>query len=480
MKFLHAQATETELTYSDVFIVPQHSTIESRFDVDVTPTDSCGTTIPIVVANMNAVSGKRMAETIARRGGVAILPQDLPMDELQKNIAYIKKCHPIYETPISLQPNDTIARAMDLIHKRSHKAVIVVDDTRKPIGIFTEKDAAGHDRFTKLHKVMSPHVITITVDTPLQEMYQLLEQERVFMAPVVAKDGTLIGVVTQKGIIRSEVYRPALNSSGEFITAVALGINGDPAEKAKQLASFGADIFVLDTAHGHQQKMIDAITKVRKALGENSIIVAGNVATAEATKDLLKAGANIVKVGIGPGAMCTTRMMTGVGRPQFSAVKECSQEASKHGGYVWADGGVKHPRDFALAIAAGASNVMIGSWFAGTYESAADMLQESTGKLYKENYGMASRRAVKGRTEHDDSFARAKKELFEEGISASKLYINELQPGVEDIIDSIIAGLRSSMTYTGTASMAAYQENVRIGVQTAAGYTEGLPVKSSW
>jgi len=173
-------------------------------------------------------------------------------------------------------------------------------------------------------------------------------------------------------------------------------------------------------------------------------------------------------------------MMTGVGRPQFSAVKECAEEAAKHNGHVWADGGVKHPRDVALAIAAGASNVMIGSWFAGTYESAADILQDSNGKLYKENYGMASRRAVKGRTEQDDTFARAKKELFEEGISASKLYINPSQPGVEDIIDSIVAGLRSSMTYTGASNINDFQQKVCIGIQTAAGYTEGLPVKTSW
>jgi len=226
--------------------------------------------------------------------------------------------------------------------------------------------------------------------------------------------------------------------------------------------------------------MIEAIKAVKAKLGKHVTIVAGNVATKEATRDLIKAGADIVKVGIGPGAMCTTRMMTGVGRPQFSAVHECAAEAKKHGAHVWADGGVRHPRDVALALAAGASSVMFGSWFAGTYESAADILQDADGRLYKENYGMASRRAVRGRNEQQNSYERAKKELFEEGISASRLYLNPQMSGVEDIIDHIVAGVRSSMTYAGARTIPEFQDKAVVGIQTASGYSEGLPVASSW
>lgn len=300
------------------------------------------------------------------------------------------------------------------------------------------------------------------------------------MAPVVDDSGVLVGAVTQKGIVRSDLYTAAVNKKQKLMTAVAVGINGQPAKRAEELISMGVDCVVIDTAHGYQQKMISVINDVRSAVGSAATIVAGNVATAEATKELIQAGADIVKVGIGPGAMCTTRMMTGVGRPQFSAVLECANAAQAHGGSIWADGGIKHPRDVALALAAGARSVMVGSWFAGTYESAADTLQDSNGKLYKENFGMASRRAVRGRNEQESSFVRAKKELFEEGISASKLYLDEHHPGVEDIIDTIVAGLRSAMTYSGCTTITELSEKAVIGIQSASGYSEGLPVASNW
>ena len=178
--------------------------------------------------------------------------------------------------------------------------------------------------------------------------------------------------------------------------------------------------------------------------------------------------------------MCTTRMMTGVGRPQFSAVLECSAEARRHGRHVWADGGVRHPRDVALALAAGASSVMFGSWLSGTYESAADAQRDSNGRLYKESFGMASHRAVKNRTRQESEFDRARKELFQEGISTSRMYIDPDRPGVEDIIDQIVAGVRSSFTYAGAATIPEFQERAVVGIQSAAGYEEGRPLGTSW
>jgi IMP dehydrogenase len=222
-----------------------------------------------------------------------------------------------------------------------------------------------------------------------------------------------------------------------------------------------------------------AIEGVRAA-APNAVIVAGNVVTASGTRELIEAGADIVKVGVGPGAMCTTRMMTGVGRPQFSAVLECAGEARELGKHVWADGGVRHPRDVALALAAGASNVMFGSWLAGTYESAADTLRDPDGRLYKESFGMASNRAVKGRTSAESAFDRARKELFEEGISTSRMYLDPEHPGVEDIIDQIVAGVRSSCTYAGAANVEEFQERAVVGVQSTAGYEEGRPRGTSW
>ena len=198
-------------------------------------------------------------------------------------------------------------------------------------------------------------------------------------------------------------------------------------------------------------------------------MAAGNVVTAAGVADLVAAGADIVKVGVGPGAMCTTRMMTGVGRPQFSAVLECAEEARRLGAHVWADGGVRHPRDVALALAAGASNVMIGSWFAGTYESPGDGFRDPDGRLYKESFGMASARAVRLRTAADSSFERARKELFEEGISTARMYLDPQHPGVEDLLDAITAGLRSAATYAGAADLEEFHQRAVVGVQSAAG-----------
>jgi IMP dehydrogenase len=208
--------------------------------------------------------------------------------------------------------------------------------------------------------------------------------------------------------------------------------------------------------------------------------VAGNVVTAQGTRDLINAGADIVKVGVGPGAMCTTRMMTGVGRPQFSAVLECSSAASDLGKHVWADGGVRYPRDVALGLAAGAGNVMFGSLLAGTYESAADTVRDTQGRLYKESFGMASNRAVRNRTRTETAVDRARKELFEEGISTSRMYLDTARPGVEDIIDQIVAGIRSSCTYSGARSIVDLQSRAIVGIQSASGYDEGRPIDTSW
>ena len=225
--------------------------------------------------------------------------------------------------------------------------------------------------------------------------------------------------------------------------------------------------------------MLDALKAIR-ALNPSVPIVAGNVVTASGTHDLINAGADIVKVGVGPGAMCTTRMQTGVGRPQFSAVLECAIEAKKLNKAVWADGGVRHPRDVALALAAGASHVMIGSWFAGTFESPSDLHRDSTGRLFKESFGMASARAVAARTSNEDSFDRARKALFEEGISTSRMYLDPDRPGVEDLLDEIIAGLRSSCTYAGATNLNEFHERAIVGVQSSAGYAEGRPLHTSW
>jgi IMP dehydrogenase len=459
-------------------MIPSRSGVMSRMDVDLSTSDNSGATIPLVVANMTAVSGRRMAETVARRGGLTVIPQDIPIPVVADVISWMKQRHLLFDTPITLEAHNTVADAASLIHKRAHGAIIVVQDG-KPIGIVTEADWEGADRFTQVQRVMSKDLMVLPDTVDARAAFDLLHEKNRKLAPVVDKSGKLVGILTRTSALRSTLYQPALDTAGKLRIAAAVGVNGDVKAKVEGLIAAGVDLLVIDTAHGHQEKMVEVLKLIRSA-SPKVPLVAGNVVTAEGVRDLVNAGADIIKVGVGPGAMCTTRMQTGVGRPQFSAVMECATEAKKLGKHIWADGGVRHPRDVALALAAGASSVMIGSWFAGTYESPSDLRVDAQGRLYKESFGMASARAVAARTSSEDAFDRARKALFEEGISSSRMYLDPQRPGVEDLIDDIISGLRSSCTYAGARNLEEFSERAVIGIQSAAGYAEGRPLHSSW
>ena len=484
MRFLDGSHPGYDLTYNDVFMAPARSAVTSRLDVDLASVDGTGTTIPLVVANMTAISGRRMAETVARRGGLAVIPQDIPLDVVAEVIAWVKTRHVVYDTPVTLDRHATAGDALALIHKRAHGAAVVVDrespdGPARPVGIVTPRDCSEVDRFTQVQEVMTTDLLTVRDGVAPEQAYDLLHGAHRRLAPVLDADGFLVGVLTTTAALRSTLYSPALDADGRLRVGAALGINGDVATKAKTLLAAGADLLVVDTAHGHQDKMLEALAAVR-SVDPDIPVVAGNVVTADGTRDLIDAGADIVKVGVGPGAMCTTRMATGVGRPQFSAVLECAAAAAELGRHVWADGGVKHPRDVALALAAGASNVMIGSWFAGTYESAADLQIDADGRPYKVSFGMASARAVRNRTRTDSAFERDRKALFEEGISSSRMYLDAERPGVEDVIDQIVSGVRSACTYAGAASLPEFAERAVVGVQSSAGYDEGRPRPAGW
>jgi len=478
VKFLEGQRPPYDLTYNDVFIVPGRSDVQSRFDVDLSTHDGSGTTIPVVVANMTAVAGRRMAETVARRGGIVVLPQDLPISAVKETVGFVKSRDLVADTPVVLSADDSVSDAMALIHKRAHGAAVVVFEGR-PIGLVTEANCVGVDRFARVRDIAISDFVTAPAGTDPRKVFDLLEHAPVDVAVLTEPDGTLAGVLTRTGAIRAGIYTPAVDDHGRLRIAAAVGINGDVGAKARSLAEAGVDLLVVDTAHGHQLKMLDAIKSVA-SLDLGLPIAAGNVVSAEGTRDLISAGASIVKVGVGPGAMCTTRMMTGVGRPQFSAVVECAAAARQLGGHVWADGGVRHPRDVALALAAGAANVMIGSWFAGTYESPGDLMRDREDQPYKESYGMASKRAVAARTAADSSFDRARKALFEEGISTSRMGLDPSRGGVEDLLDHITSGVRSTCTYVGAATIAELHDKVVLGVQSAAGFAEGHPLPGGW
>lgn len=500
MEFIGALPT-LDLTYSDVFLVPRRSAVGSRLSVDLSPNDGTPATIPLVASNMNSVTGPRLAAVLARRGGLGVLPQDMSIEELKDAIRWVKEQPIAYDTPIVLSPTQTAAEALKLIPIADGQSVVVADvdpgETLTPsrvLGIIAAKrlaEAPADTRLGALVRVSAPELdisslgehaddaraVFAEVDALLSDAHSAADTDS--PAVILSTGGVVRGVLSRTSALRASLYRPALDADGRLAVAVAIGINGDPAHRARELAAAGADALVVDTAHGHQETMLRALASVA-ALGIDIPIVAGNIVTADGVHDLVSAGATILKVGVGPGAMCTTRMMTAVGRPQFSAVLETAQAARELGAFVWADGGVRYPRDVALALAAGASSVMVGSWFAGTAESPGELLTDSDGRQYKESWGMASTKAVQGRFAELDAYERARKELFAEGISSSKIYLDPERPSVEDLVDMITSGVRSAFTYAGAATLTDFHVNARVGLQSAAGYEEGKALPVSW
>ena len=486
MEFSGAQP-DVDLTYSDVFLVPRHSEVRSRLDVDLAPADCSGATIPLVSANMNSVTGTRLAATLARRGGLGVLPQDMALEDLVEAVSWVKAQPTAWDTPLILPPEATVADARRILPAVPGRGIVVavaredgVVDVSAVRGIVSAGRLATALPDATLGDIARRDAAALDaadVHDP-REVFARIEAAGVDIVPVVDGD-RLVGTLSARSALRASVYRPGVDDRGRLIVAAAVGVNGDVATKARALADAGVDVLVVDTAHGHQAQMLRALRAV-SALDLGIPIAAGNVVTADGVADLTDAGATILKVGVGPGAMCTTRMMTAVGRPQFSAVLETAEAARSVGAHVWADGGVRYPRDVALALAAGAASVMVGSWFAGTIEAPGELQTDAGGRIYKESWGMASTKAVQGRFGALDPFERARKELFAEGISSSRIYLDPQRPGLEDLLDMITSGVRSSFTYAGAATVAEFHERARVGLQSAAGYDEGKALPVSW
>ncbi|WP_169581617.1 MULTISPECIES: GuaB1 family IMP dehydrogenase-related protein [Microbacterium] len=478
---------DVDLTYSDVFLVPRRSSITSRLDVDLSPGDGTTATIPIVSANMNSVTGARLAATLARRGGLGVLPQDMPLQELDAAIRWVKSQPVPWDTPLVLPSAATVADAARLLPATDGHGIVVTDaaasgrvDVDDILGVIPASrlgTALPDARLGDLARGRAASVDAVDIESARHAFDVIVAAGAETVC--VLDHGHLVGTLSRRSALRSTLYSPAVDSSGRLIVAAAVGINGDVAAKAKALAGAGVDVLVVDTAHGHQEGMLRALREVA-ALDLGIPIAAGNVVTAEGVHDLVMAGANILKVGVGPGAMCTTRMMTAVGRPQFSAVLETAEAARVMGAHVWADGGVRYPRDVALALAAGAASVMIGSWFAGTIEAPGELQVDAAGRTYKESWGMASTKAVHERFGRLDPYELARKELFAEGISSSKIYLDPLRPGLEDLLDMITSGVRSSFTYAGASTVPEFHDRARVGLQSAAGYEEGKALPVSW
>ena len=482
----YGEQPEVDLTYSDVFLVPRHSSVTSRLDVDLSPGDGTTATIPLVSANMNSVTGARLAATLARRGGLGVLPQDMPLQELDAAIRWVKDQPVRWDTPLVLPPEATVADAARLLPATEGHGIVVADASAGHLNIAAVLGVVPATRLgtalpdARLGDLARGRTASIDADDveSARHAFDLIVGAGAETVCVL-HHGFVVGTLSRRSALRSTLYRPAVDASGRLSVAAAVGINGDVASKARALAAAGVDVLVVDTAHGHQEGMLAALRTVSD-LGLGIPIAAGNIVTPEGVNDLVRSGADILKVGVGPGAMCTTRMMTAVGRPQFSAVLETAEAARMLGAHVWADGGVRYPRDVALALAAGAASVMIGSWFAGTIEAPGELLVDDAGRSYKESWGMASTKAVHDRFGRLDPYELARKELFAEGISSSKIYLDPLRPGLEDLIDMITSGVRSSFSYAGAASVAEFHDRARVGLQSAAGYEEGKALPVSW
>lgn len=484
MRFLGERPVH-DLTYSDVFLVPSRSAVASRLDVDLSTGDGTGATIPIVAANMNSVTGPRLAATLARRGGLGVLPQDAPLQELDAAVRWVKEQPILWDAPLSLPPSATVVDALALLPATQGHGVVLrgADGTERgavpAIRLATAlPDARLGDLVHGAIPALDAEDLESDARGGARAAFDLMAEAGIDVA-LVERHGRIIGTTSPRSALRGTLYRPALDAHGRLRVAAAVGINGDVTGRARALVEAGVDVLVVDTAHGHQEGMLRALAAV-SGLDLGVPIVAGNVVTADGVRDLVGAGATIVKVGVGPGAMCTTRMMTAVGRPQFSAVLETAEAARAAGAHVWADGGVRYPRDVALALAAGAASVMIGSWFAGTIEAPGRLETDAEGRLYKQSWGMASTRAVHDRFGRLDAYELARKELFAEGISSSRIHLDPLRPSLEDLLDMITSGVRSSFTYAGATDLGTFHDRAVVGLQSAAGYEEGKPLPVGW
>ncbi|KQQ68851.1 GuaB1 family IMP dehydrogenase-related protein [Microbacterium sp. Leaf320] len=479
------ESPTVDLTYSDVFLVPRRSAVTSRLQVDLAPQDGTPATLPLVASNMNSVTGPRLAAVLARRGGLGVLPQDMPLQDLDAAIRDVKAQPVLWDTPLVLPPAASVSDALRLMPPTAGHGIVVASGPAphhvdQILGVLPATRLATALPDAQLGDLVHTGTPSLDADDIGSERhaFDVITDAGVEMV-TIAHHGHLVGTLSARSALRSTLYRPAVDRDGRLAVAAAVGINGDVAAKAKALAAAGVDVLVVDTAHGHQEGMLRALSAV-SALGLGIPIVAGNIVTADGVKDLVEAGASILKVGVGPGAMCTTRMMTAVGRPQFSAVLETAEAARELGAHVWADGGVRYPRDVALALAAGAASVMVGSWFAGTIEAPGELQSDAEGRVFKESWGMASTKAVQARFGRLDAYERARKELFAEGISSSKIYLDPLRPGLEDLLDMITSGVRSSFTYAGASSVPQFHERALVGLQSAAGYEEGKALPVSW
>lgn len=461
-------------TFDDLLLIPQASSVLPKtVDISSRLTPNIKISLPIISAAMDTVTESTMAIAMARQGGMGVIHKNLPIIEQAEEVEKVKRYESgIIKSPFTLKPDDTIKKAVDLGEKYNIGGFPIVKG-KKLVGILTNRDLRFEtDLYKKVHELMTPadKLVTVPEGTSLDEARKLLHRYRIEKLPVVNEKGELKGMITVKDIQKTQSYPlAAKDEHGRLLAAAALGNGGDYLERAAELVAKGVDALVIDSAHGHHEDTPRAVAAIKKRFSVP--IIAGNVATAEAVRVLANAGADCVKVGIGPGSICTTRVVAGVGVPQLTAIMDCAEEAQKLGITIIADGGIKYSGDIVKALAAGAACVMLGSLLAGTDESPGEFVIYN-GRRFKSYRGMGSIAAMK-RGSKDRYFQEGTEEtkLVAEGIEGMVPYKGSLG----DYVHQLVGGLRSGMGYLGAASIAELHQKARFIEITAAGLKESHP-----
>ncbi|SMP19915.1 inosine-5'-monophosphate dehydrogenase [Desulfurobacterium pacificum] len=460
------------LTFDDVLLVPNYSEVlPTQVDVRTKLTKKITLNIPIMSAAMDTVTESELAIAIAREGGIGIIHKNMSIEEQAEEVDRVKRSESgMIVKPVTVKPEQTIAEAESLMKKYKISGLPVVNDEGKLVGIITNRDIRFVKDFSKkIADVMTKENLkTVPVGTTLEEAKEILHRYKIEKLPVVDENGYLKGLITIKDIEKKEKYPNACKDElGRLMVGAAIGVGEEAVRRAEALIEAGADVIVIDTAHGHSKGVISMVEKI-KSLFPDVDVIAGNVATAEATEALIKAGADAVKVGIGPGSICTTRIVAGVGVPQLSAVMNCAEVADKYDVSIIADGGIKFSGDIAKAIGAGARVVMIGSLFAGTKESPGELILYQ-GRSYKVYRGMGSLGAMKkGSKDRYFQSEVEEKKLVPEGIEGMVPYRGPLA----DTIHQLVGGLRAGMGYCGAANIEEMRKKARFVRITSAGLKE--------
>ncbi len=461
------------LTFDDVLLVPDYSEVlPHEVDVSTHITKNIKLNIPIVSAAMDTVTEARLAIALAREGGMGIIHRNMPVEEQAKEVEKVKKSESgMILNPVTVSPDATVREALEIMEKYKISGVPVVNSEGKLVGILTNRDlrfirATDYDKPVSLF-MTSENLITAPEGITLEEATELLQKYKVEKLPIVDSEGRIKGLITIKDIVKRKKYPNACKDEiGRLRVGAAVGTGGDSLRRVEALVQAGVDLIVVDTAHGHSKRVLETVEAIKERFPKLDV-VAGNVATAEGTKALIDAGADAVKVGVGPGSICTTRIVAGVGVPQITAIMEAYSVAKEEGVPIIADGGIRYSGDIVKALAAGASVVMLGNLLAGTEEAPGETIYYQ-GRAYKVYRGMGSLGAMMSRLSSDRYGQEQMEKFVPEGIEGRVPYKGRLS----DVIYQLVGGLRSGMGYTGCSTIRELQEKAKFVRITWAGYRE--------